>query len=263
MRKEAIASSQNKVFKQVKTLYTAKGREKERAFVVEGLRFAQEIPKDWEVLCCIMSESFLAREQAYDFAVQYDCSVMTDKVFSQLSDTKTPQGILCVCRIKSFSLESIIDRNPQGVYVLLEKLNDPGNVGTIIRTADAFGISGVLLSEGCVDCFNPKVLRSTMGSIFHVPILQNLNFEWVISLLRKKEIAVYAAHLKAEEFLYHMDFTGGCAFLIGNEARGLEDDTVHLADKLIKIPMPGQAESLNASVCASMLMYEALRQRTL
>ena len=140
-------------------------------------------------------------------------------------------------------------------------MNDPGNLGTVIRTADACGADAIFLSKGSVDMYNPKVLRSTMGSMFHVPVFQNVELNEISAKLKKNEIPLYAAHLRGDTYPYGLELAEPCAFIIGNEARGLSDEAADLCDRWVKIPMPGQAESLNASIAAGVLMYEVVRQR--
>lgn len=159
----------------------------------------------------------------------------------------------------SYDINKIIKKD--GFYVIAEEMNDPGNLGTVIRTAHAAGADGVILSKGSVDLYNPKVLRSTMGSVFKIPVIQNADLAQVTDLMKRSGISIYAAHLKGKKLLYELDLKNGCAFMLGNEARGLSDKAADMCDELVKIPMPGNAESLNASVAAAVLIYEMVRQR--
>lgn len=145
--------------------------------------------------------------------------------------------------------------------VVLDNLQDPGNLGTIFRTAEAAGVTGILLSKDCVDVYNPKVIRSTMGAVFRMPFLYVEDLPEKIKELQKEGIKTYAAHLRGENAYDEEDYTTGCAFLIGNEGNGLRDEVADCADCLIRIPMEGEAESLNAAVAAAVLMFEAGRQR--
>ncbi|MDE5933982.1 MAG: RNA methyltransferase, partial [Lachnospiraceae bacterium] len=170
------------------------------------------------------------------------------------------QGILCVVRQFSYVLESMLEaENP--LLVLLEDIQDPGNLGTIFRAGEGAGVTGILMSNNSVDIYNPKTIRSTMGSIYRMPFLYTEQLTEVIGKLREKKIAVYAAHLRGAVTYDTCDHTRGTAFLIGNEANGLRDETADAADVSVKIPMAGQVESLNAAVAASILLYEAARQR--
>ena len=185
--------------------------------------------------------------------------VVTEEQMKKLTDTVTPQGILCVVRQPSYTVEDIINHPGQRLIMILEDIQDPGNLGTIFRTAEGAGASGIIMTKGCADLFNPKVVRSTMGSIYRVPFFVTDDIEQTISLVKNAQIEVFAAHLKGEHFYDEIEYKDA-AFLIGNEGRGLKDSTASLADTYIKIPMSGELESLNASMAAGILMYEHNRQ---
>ena len=150
-------------------------------------------------------------------------------------------------------------KNP--FLLILENLQDPGNLGTILRTAEGAGVTGVILSKGCVDLYNPKTIRSTMGSVYRVPTLYTEDLCQTVEVLKKHGICSYAAHLKGANFYDQENYQSGTAFLIGNEGNGLTEELTEKADTLIRIPMEGQLESLNAGVASAILMYEAYRQR--
>lgn len=185
--------------------------------------------------------------------------VVTEEQMKKLTDTVTPQGILCVVRQPSYTMEDIINHPGHRLIMILEDIQDPGNLGTIFRTAEGAGASGIIMTKGCADLFNPKVVRSTMGSIYRVPFFVTDDIEQTISLVKNAQIEVFAAHLKGEHFYDEIEYKDA-AFLIGNEGRGLKDSTSSLADTYIKIPMSGELESLNASMAAGILMYEHNRQ---
>ena len=145
--------------------------------------------------------------------------------------------------------------------MVLEDLQDPGNLGTIIRTGEGAGIAGVIMTRETVDIFNPKTIRATMGSIYRVPFVYVQDIAETVAKLKTAGITVYAAHLKGEQYYDAFDYTGGSAFLIGNEGNGLKEQTANLADTYVKIPMAGQVESLNAAIATTLFMYEAARQR--
>ena len=159
-----------------------------------------------------------------------------------------------------YSLDDLLLKR-NGVFVVLEDLQDPGNLGTIIRTGEGAGIAGVIMSGNTVDIFNPKTIRATMGSIYRVPFVYVQDMAEAIRRLQKSDIAVYAAHLKGKQYYDAFDYTKGSAFLIGNEGNGLKEETALLADTYVKIPMAGQVESLNAAIATTLFMYEAARQR--
>ena len=185
--------------------------------------------------------------------------VVTEEQMKKLTDTVTPQGILCVVRQPSYTMEDIINHPGHRLLMILEDIQDPGNLGTIFRTAEGAGASGIIMTKGCADLFNPKVVRSTMGSIYRVPFFVTDDIEQTISLVKNAQIEVFAAHLKGEHFYDEIAYKDA-AFLIGNEGNGLKNSTAALADTYIKIPMAGKLESLNASMAAGILMYEHNRQ---
>lgn len=254
-----IESAQNKIIKELKLLSEKKHRDRLNLFIADGLRFVSEIPDDMKVEKMIFSSSFVLKNDISAFKKRTKCYEVSDRLFREISETESPQGIMAVCEKMDFDTEKIIRKD--GFYIIAEELNDPGNLGTIIRTAYAAGVDGVILSKGSVDLYNPKVLRSTMGAIFKIPIIQNADIEYIISVMKNKKINIYAAHLKGKTYHYNLDLRHGCAFMLGNEARGLSDKSAAMCDQLVKIPMPGGAESLNASVAAAVLIYEAVRQR--
>ncbi len=258
-----ITSAQNKYIKQINFLRTKKERDRTKLFIAEGERLIYEIPPDWKTKYVITSKSYFTSTDKKKLLKNFPKSeifTITDELFKKISDTVTPQGILAVCEQKIFDEKTLFEKkNP--FFLLLEKVRDPGNMGTLIRTADAAGVDGIFLSKGCVDLYNNKVIRATMGSIFHIPIIINCDFNNLIALLRNKNINIFAAHLKGNILPYEIDLTKGCGLLIGNEATGLSDKTSEKATSLIKIPMPGKAESINASIAGSIFIYEAVRQR--
>ena len=250
---EIITSASNKIIKHIKSLHLRKNREENSEFFVEGLRFVNEaFASDYEISQVVISESFYdnytdERRMVLD---RYKTTVISDKLFLEISDTNSPQGIMAIVKMR----KNEQDRSLQKV-VILDGIQDPGNMGTIIRSADAFALSCIVISDGCVDVYNPKVLRATMGSIFHIPVYKSEDITRFIAELKEAEYTVYAAHLDGED-LACVRGGGKSALIIGNEANGIRGDVSSLANCLVRIPMPGRAESLNASVAASILMYE-------
>ena len=187
--------------------------------------------------------------------------LVANDIMKLISDTTTPQGILAVIEQKRYMLEDILEASKVPSLIILEKLQDPGNLGTILRTAEGAGISGIVMSRDTVDPFSPKVIRSTMGSMYRVPFFITDDICDTINVIKRNGIKVFAAHLKGEKYYDELDFRGASAFLIGNEGNGLSDEVASLADMYLKIPMEGQLESLNAAMAAGILMYETSRQR--
>ena len=258
-----ITSISNAQVKQVCAyVQKAKERRKDRIFVVEGPKMFEEAPAD-RIYKVYATQSFCDKHTTDGMGAKLKetgFEVVSDEVLAKMSDTKTPQGILCLVKWPEYSLEDLLLRK-KGVFVVLEDLQDPGNLGTIIRTGEGAGIAGVIMSGNTVDIFNPKTIRATMGSIYRVPFVYVQDMAEAIKRLKRADIAVYAAHLKGEQYYDAFDYTKGCAFLIGNEGNGLKEETALLADMYVKIPMAGQVESLNAAIATTLFMYEAARQR--
>lgn len=255
-----ITSTNNPQVKKIIQLNTkGKARRSLRAFVVEGSKMFLEAPKDW-IEAVYVSESFLEKNETLLGGREYE--VLADNVFKHVSDTMTPQGILCILKMPEYCLEDLLGDGEQSPLLLVtESVQDPGNLGTMFRTAEGAGVTGILMNKSTVDIFNPKTIRSTMGSIYRMPFLYTEELEEDVRRLQKKGIAFYAAHLKGKTSYDEQDYKKPSAFLIGNEGNGLSDVIAELADTYIKIPMEGQLESLNAAMAAGILMYEANRQK--
>ena len=236
-----------------------KARREQGLFVAEGRKMFGEAPADW-IEKVYVSETLTSDPVLMEQVEKLPYDIVADSVFRQMSDTQTPQGILTVLRRPSYTLEDILGgKNP--LVMVLEDLQDPGNAGTIIRTGEGAGVSGVFLTKTCVDITNPKVIRATMGSVYRIPFFY---VEDVVSLKQKLQgrgIRFFAAHLQGKNSYDRESYEDGTAFLIGNEGKGLTDQAADAADCLIRIPMCGQVESLNAAMAAGILMYEAARQR--
>ena len=254
-----ITSTSNQQIKNLLQLQKkSKVRKEQGIFVVEGVRMFREAPADW-IIKTYVSQEFLKKEEASVLKGR-EYEIVEDRVFKTMSDTMSPQGILAVVKQPSNSLETLLDA-PAPFFMVLENIQDPGNLGTILRTAEGAGVTGILMSRDTVDIFNPKTIRSTMGSVYRVPFLYVEDICETVRELKNKGICTYAAHLKGTGSYDEQDYTKGTAFLIGNEGNGLTDQLADLADTYIRIPMYGQLESLNAAVASAVLMYETQRQR--
>ena len=255
-----ITSVANQQVKQIIQLRTkAKARNTKRVFLIEGIKMLLEAPKE-RVEKVYASKSFWEEASGREALEGFDTEVVEDSVFSHMADTVTPQGVLAVVRQFSYSLDELLQKeNP--LFLVLETLQDPGNLGTIMRTAEGAGVTGIILNRTSVDIYNPKTIRSTMGSIYRVPFLYADDLQEVLKKFASCRIRTYAAHLSESVDYDRADYTGGTAFFIGNEGNGLSDELASLADQYIKIPMEGRLESLNAAMAAGILMYEAYRQR--
>lgn len=253
---KTITSRSNEQIKYVANLQKdSHARYAGEVYTVEGIRMSRELPPE-SVLQLFISESFNKKNAAADIAggVRDELiTIVADDVFEKISSTKSPQGILALVKMPRYEL-SDLTRGGKGL-LLLEEIQDPGNLGTILRSAEAAGLGGVILDEKCADIFSPKVVRSTMGSIFRVPFIKTDSFAFAVSALKESGYTIYAAHLDGED-IYSSNFSAKSAFLIGNEGNGLRRETSMLADKMIRIPMEGKVESLNASIAASLLAFE-------
>ncbi|EOS75622.1 MAG: RNA methyltransferase [Lachnospiraceae bacterium] len=269
-----ITSLTNRKIKLIASLRDrSRRRSKEGLFIAEGIKMFEETPIQclkeiyvseltwpelkedkalWKRLCACM-EAKVHVEQ------------VSEEVFRETSDTQTPQGILLVLEQFSYQIEDLIEKakakqKAQGkapLFLLLEDIQDPGNLGTMIRTGEGAGVDGVIMSKGTVDIYNPKTVRATMGSLYRVPFVYTEDLGGEIKRLQENKIKVYAAHLNGKKLYDQVTYKGGSAFLIGNEGNGLCEETAKLANVCLKIPMEGELESLNAAVAASLLLYQA------
>lgn len=259
-----ITSSSNPRIKQVIQWQTkAKERRKDNVFLVEGFKMYEEAPEE-DIREVYLSEDALEKAQNQPEIKRKlektGYEIVAGDVFRKMSDTQTPQGILCVVKRPQYRLEELL-AGEKPLLVVLENLQDPGNLGTIVRTGEGAGITGVIMSAQTVDIYNPKTIRATMGSIYRVPFIYVESLPEIVDKLRKKGIHTYAAHLNGKDYYDSFSFKEGTAFLIGNEGNGLADELANAADAYLKIPMEGKVESLNAAIATSLLMYEAHRQR--
>ena len=266
-----IETTTNQQIKQI-TALTDRSRERAKSglFVAEGSRMVRETPPELlEKL--FFSESFSRRQEAGQILKELEKKgrgiepvIVADNVFAKMSSTVHPQGICGVVKQPVYALTELLDTAEAsgGILLVLENIQDPGNLGTMLRTAEAAGACGVLLSGDCVDLFNPKVVRSTMGAIYREPFSTYNTMKDLIPELKKRQIRSLAACLSTDSGEYtDADYTGPAAILIGNEGSGLLQTTMQAADCRIRIPMEGKTESLNAAVSAAVLLYEARRQR--
>jgi TrmH family RNA methyltransferase len=255
-----ITSTGNQKIKELLQLQKkSKARNQTGVFIAEGSRMVKETPPK-SLVKMYVSETFYKKHKDEVDRMKVNTEVLTDTVYAYVSDTKSPQGILGVIRQMDYKLEDMLKVRNSHILVL-DNLQDPGNVGTIFRTAEAAGVSGILMSQDCVDIYNPKTIRSTMGAIYRMPFLYLEDIKDGISILKENKIHIYAAHLDGVHIYDKEDYTKGTAFLIGNEGNGLTEEVADCADTLVKIPMEGQAESLNAAVASAVLMFEVNRQR--
>ena len=255
-----ITSSSNQQMKNLTQLMKkSRERKKQGVFVVEGVKMFSEAPKEW-IRDVYVSESFLSQPEHQDLLADCHYEVVADSVFKAVSDTQTPQGVLAVVRMPSYEFEELFD-GEKTQLLILESIQDPGNLGTMIRTGEGAGMTGIIMNHTTVDLFNPKTIRSTMGSIYRIPFFLTDDLAGTIRQVKERGVSLYAAHLKGKKNYDEPDYTKPCGFLIGNEGNGLTDETARASNEYIRIPMEGKVESLNAAISATLLMYECHRQR--
>ncbi len=247
-----ITSKTNELIKHIKSLHQKKYRDEYGEYFVEGKKLVYEaIDEKVEIIKVIICKELFDEEVSIDMNfVEY----VDKKVFEYISDTKTPQGIMAIIKIPKVK-ETLGD-----TVFALDSIQDPGNLGTIIRTLDCAGINTLLLSEGTVDCYNPKVIRSTMGAIYRVNIFENLDLKTKLEELKRIGYKVIVTALEANIKHFDLDFKDKYVIVIGNEANGVSEEIQKLADIKVIIPMLGRTESLNASVAASLVAYERVRK---
>ncbi len=265
----------------------SKLRKEEKQFVVEGIKMVSEAPKD-RLVKVYISETFKADNEEFLEKMNYEAAgkdvleVVSDNVFVRMSDTQTPQGIMAVVKMSDVCIEDMfekdnytdskddgadkvedntVDAKKQPLLLILENLQDPGNLGTIVRMAEGAGVTGIIMSSNTVDIYNPKTIRSTMGSLYRVPVIYVDDICKAVDECKEKGVKVYAAHLKGTDNYNQKDYAQPTAFMIGNEGNGLSDRLTQKADELVRIPMQGKVESLNAAIACTILTYEAVRQR--
>ena len=252
-----ITSIHNRHLKEISALISKrKERTRTGLFTAEGTKLFLEAPREL-VEEVFVSASFAETNGALLKDTKFE--IVEDSVFLKLCDTDTPQGILTVLKMPLYRREDLLRGVP--FIMVLENLQDPGNIGTIVRTAEGAGVTGIILSKGCADVFSPKTIRSTMGSIFRVPFIYEDDLFDVSDWLRENNIRTYGAHLNGACAYNEPDYTNGTAFYIGNEGNGLSDGLTTRCDTLIKIPMEGKLESLNAAIASAILMYTVHSKR--
>ena len=242
----------------IKSLKSKKFRESMDIFFVEGERFVGEIPENYEVLQYVLSDRY--KKPSQKFSARAKIQIVPDGVFSRLAETTTPQGIIAVVKKNHYTISDILDE--KGFILVLENVSDPANVGSLIRTASAANTGGVILTEGSASVWNPKVQRASAGSSLKIKIAQ-APIGAVITQLKKLHIPLYAAHPTGDTLPYTINLSKRFALVVGSEAHGISQTMKTEADKLIKLPMNKDIESLSASVAGAVIMYEAVRQQTL
>lgn len=252
-----ITSENNAQIKElIKLKKSTKERKKKKCFLAEGQKLLEEAHTEKKLKKFYLSEALSEKQEEWEKTLEQEVpfEVLSESVFKAVSDTVTPQGILGLVQMPEYSLEELFKQEKKR-FLLLDDIRDPGNLGTMMRTAEGAGISAVILSQGSVDLFNPKVVRSTMGSVFRLPFCYVEDLPAVIEQLKQK-IAVYGCMMDGRIRYDEADFKDGAGIVIGNEANGISEEVKKHLTETIRIPMAGKLESLNAAVAAAILMYE-------
>lgn len=257
-----LTGLQNPMVKAAAELKQKKYRQQQGLFLAEGLRTVEEAVRYGAVQSIFYTAIEDDRTRAVleeAAAKQIKLVCVSDKVLKKIADTETPQGIIAVCERRSKRLDDFLASGK--MLLVLDRVTDPGNIGTMLRTADAAGVGGLLLLQGCADIYAPKTVRASMGSLFHLPVLSGLSEELLVQAARKAGYELLVTCLDGAENLYKADLKGRLAFVMGNEANGVSPALLAAADKRVFIPMQGRAESLNVAMAAGIVMFEALRQK--
>lgn len=254
-----ITSKDNEQIKHIKKLKEKKYREEYNEFIIEGIKMIEEaISEEVKIKSIIIcddckSQGAIPNELMYEIA-KLNCIYVAEKVFNTITDVINPQGIMAI--VEKPKVEQI--NYNESNFLLLDNIQDPGNLGTILRTADSLNMNQIIVSKGTADAYNLKVVRSTMGAIFRVKIIEVQNLSKTIKEMKKHKIKVYATDLQTDKSIYDVDYEKS-AIVIGNEANGVSSEVLEEATQRIKIPMIGKTESLNAAVATSIILYEAFR----
>ncbi|MBP3949716.1 TrmH family RNA methyltransferase [Bacillus suaedae] len=244
-----IDSIKNERIKAWKKLHTRKGREKAGMFMVEGHHLIEEALKSPIVVqVVLMTEEIVAPSN--ELINGCEMIVVSDQVMKEISETESPQGIAAICELPvSPAIDTL-----EGRYLLADRVQDPGNLGTMIRTADAAGMTGVVLGEGSVDLFNSKVIRSSQGSIFHLPVVKGDLLVW-IQWLKEAGIPVFGTALEGASSYSAIEPQEQFALIVGNEGEGVSQEILDRTDQNLYVPIYGHAESLNVAVATGVLLY--------
>lgn len=259
---QKITSKDNDLVKHIRKLKNKKYRDTNQEYIIEGIKLISEAIQENAnikkiILCddCEKTEH-ISKDLMYEIA-KYDCIYMSDNVFKYLSEVNTPQGILAIIGKQQSDLD--IDYS-QDIIVALDDVQDPGNLGTILRTIDSIGLKQILVSKDTADAFNPKVVRSTMGAIFRVKIIECEDLAKTLKEIKNHKFKIMVSSLQTENSIYDVDYNKK-VIVVGNESNGVKSNIQQLADEKVKIPILGKTESLNVSVATGIILYEYIRQK--
>lgn len=259
---QVISSKENEMVKKIRSLKEKKYRDIENSYIIEGIKLVKEAiaekAKIKNIVICeeCINNGEIDKDTLYEIA-KFNVIYVTEKVFKLMTDVKTPQGIIAV--IEKKNLNKNIDYS-QDVIIALDGVQDPGNLGTILRTVDSANLNQIILSKEVADPYNPKVVRSTMGAIFRVNIIEVENLKETLEEIKTNNFKVMVTALDTKKSIYNTEYVKK-VIVIGNEANGVSKEVQSIADEKVKIPMLGKTESLNASVAASIMIYEYVRKK--
>ena len=257
-----ISSKDNETIKKLKKLKDKKYRDQENCYIIEGIKLIKEaIQENAKIKLIIIcddckQENNIEEDIKYEIA-KYECIYVTEKIFLSITNVINPQGMLAIIEKKKQDSEINYEDD---LFLILDDIQDPGNMGTILRTADSLNLKQIIMSKECADIYNPKVVRSTMGAIFRIKIIQSDNLVKTLKEMKKHKIKIITTSLQTNKKIYDIEYNK-TAIVIGNEANGVSKEILEIADEKVKIPMPGKTESLNASVATAVILYEAMRNK--
>ena len=259
---QTITSKDNELIKHIRKLKDKKYRDESNEYVVEGVKLVEEAVKENAkikqiIVCEDTTRTYEIPTHIMLEIAKYECIYVSDKIFNIITQVTNPQGIMAI--IEKNAQDTQIDYT-QDIIVALDDVQDPGNLGAILRTVDSIGLNQIIVSKGTADAFNSKVVRSTMGAIFRIKIIEVEDLAQAIKEMRKHHFKLMVTSLQTENSIYDIDFNKKI-IVIGNEANGVSKEIQDMADEKAKIPMLGRTESLNASVAAGVVMYEYVRQK--
>ncbi len=269
MKTKSISSESNAIIKHIKSLRLRKQRTKNRQFVIEGVRITEECLKHGGRIEYVVYNKGLHNVQGGANLLNrlskrgYAIYEVPGPLFNKIATTENPQGIMAVVNMKNITLEDLKLKDDKGLFfVILDRVQDPGNMGTIIRTSESANIDAIIITGGSVDPYNDKVLRATMGAIFYLPVIQYKDDRWM-EHLREKGVKLIASDLDTDKTYIDIDYSGNIGIIIGNEANGIDKKILSNVDEKVVIPILGKVESLNAAVAAGILIYKAIEDRYL
>ena len=260
--KEVITSSKNSDIKYLRKLYNARKRRQEGKYILEGSRIIEQALDSGCSLTLVFATpdfddpELLTRLQGDKLKIRY----ISRKLLESVADTVSPQGIIALAEKPDYYLSDVLSESQESILVL-DRIQDPGNMGTLIRTAAAAGVEGIVALKGCVDIYNLKVLRATMGAVFSIPIITRLGKNEFLQEVNEGDYFLVCTAIDGEQYYYEVEYGQPVVFVIGNEARGIDSDLLKVANSRVKIPLSGEIDSLNAAVSGGIVLYDYLRQK--